>query len=120
MEEKYTIVQDGNTTYAYIEIENITEKTLYLLNLLQENCTIQKYYWRSLYDNNHIEYLEPKIYDAFYMCIDVSGWKFDIEECMLQYTKHKGEREYLHRCLQNSLSENEIKDLALKFMFTLK
>ena len=41
MEEKYTIVQDGNTTYAYIEIENIPEKTLYLLNLLQEHYTIQ-------------------------------------------------------------------------------
>ena len=107
MQEEYSLVTLEGTTYGFIQVENIPEKTLYLMKLLEDNqCEILKYYWRSLIDPNHIEYLEPKIYDAFFMCIDVRGMGFDIKNTMYHYTKNKQEREYLHRCIQKSLISN--------------
>lgn len=108
--------------YASMELRNEPERTKYFLYLLEKNdCTIQKYYWRSLYDENHIEYIEPKIYDAFYMVIDtISKSKISLLNVMEEYNKNKVKMGYLGRCSRQKLTEEDIKNLAQKFLIKIK
>lgn len=95
-----------------IEIDNIYSRRL-LVTL--ENYKIQRMYWRSKYDYNHIEYIEPKIYDAFIFCIDYIG-KIPLED-LKQFNTDKNVYSYLERCC--SLSQDEIKEYAGKMLSIL-
>lgn len=100
--------------YAQMRLRNEPERTNYFLYLLEKNnCTIQRYYWRSLYDENHIEYIEPKIYDAFYMVVDtISKSKLTLESVMDEYNKNKVRRGYLGKLNRTKLTEEDIKRYA--------
>lgn len=100
--------------YAQMRLRNEPERTNYFLYLLEKNnCIIQRYYWRSLYDENHIEYIEPKIYDAFYMVVDtISKSKLTLESVMDEYNKNKVRRGYLGKLNRTKLTEEDIKRYA--------
>lgn len=104
--------------HVSMELRNEEERTKYFLALLQKyDCVIQRYYWRSLYDETHIEYLEPKIYDAFYMVIDAySHNKENLLNVMEEYNKNKVRIGYLGRCNRKKLTEEGIKEYANKYL----
>ena len=108
--------------YASMELRNEPERTKYFLYLLEKNgCIIQKYYWRSLYDENHIEYIEPKIYDAFYMVVDtITKSKLALLNVMEEYNKNKVQRGYLGKLNTPKLTKDEMENYANRFFIKIK
>ena len=104
-----------DTLHVSISMEKYLEKSKYLMALCQDNnITIQRYYWRSIFDNNIIEYIQPKIVDAFIMVIDIHGDKDKIEYVLSQYKKVFKSLEKLQYI--QPLSEKEIKETAIKVL----
>ena len=102
-----------DTLHVSISMEKYLEKSKYLMALCQDNdITIQRYYWKSF--NNVIEYIQPKIVDAFIMVIDIHGDKDKIEYVLSQYKKVFKSLERLQYI--QPLSEKEIKEIAIKFL----
>lgn len=106
-------------SYLSIQMENNKEKYLHLLKILEDNnCTLQRYYWRSIFDNNIIEYIEPKIYDCFNIVIDSYGKLDDLKLSIDQFKSIEHEIEKLPN-LNNPLNETEIKELASRMIAKL-
>lgn len=102
-----------DTLHVSISMDKYLEKSKYLMALCQDNgITIQRYYWKSF--NNVIEYIQPKIVDAFIMVIDIHGDKDKIEYVLSQYKKVFKDLEKLQYI--KPLSEKEIKETAIKLL----
>lgn len=110
--------------YTFVQMDKWIEKSKYLMALCQDNnVVIQKYYWRSIFDENYIEYFEPMIIDAYTMCIDISGRKEDILFVLEEYNKVKDDLEKLN--IIEPYTEEEIKTIADKafqhmYMFNIQ
>jgi len=102
-----------NEAYLSIEMENNMDK--YTLMKLQQEYgnTLVRMYYRSKYDYNYIEYIEPKIYDAFIFCVDFAGRKYPLTKALKEF-KQNQKVNFLENCL-NRLTEQEIKEYAQKF-----
>lgn len=104
-----------DTLHVSISMEKYLEKSKYLMALCQDNnITIQRYYWRSIFDNNIIEYIQPKIVDAYLMVIDIHGDEDKIEYVLSQYKKVFKSLEKLQYI--KPLSQEEINRTALKLL----
>lgn len=56
------------------KLKNDNEEKLHaLFRIIMENATLQRYYWVSRFDETYIEYIDPIVYDAFYVVIDAVG-----------------------------------------------
>lgn len=96
----------------WITMENIPELTYKLGLMLMENgVTIQKYYWRSLFDETYLELQEPLIYDAFQFHLDVTGDSKIINNVLEEFLKIQNTYRHLDKCLR-VLTKQEIKELA--------
>jgi len=101
------------TLYSFIQMDKWTEKSKYLMALCQDNnVTIHKFYWRSVLDPEYLELFEPKIVDAFTMCIDIEGNPEDVEFVLKEYNKIRKDLETI--TFIEPLSEDEIKEIADK------
>ena len=95
----------------WIQMENIPELTYKFMSML-EDVTIQKYYWRSKYDETYLELQEPKVYDAFYFHIDIIGKPEKINKIIDDFILIQDTYRHLNNCLK--LTEEEIKGIADK------
>lgn len=101
-------------THVSITMDRYLEKSKYFMALCQDNnITIQRYYWRSIFDETIIEYIQPKIVDAFYMIIDVYGEKETVEHVIKQYSTVNEDLSKLSYI--KPLSNEEINKYALQF-----
>lgn len=99
--------------YSFIQMDKWTEKSKYLMALCQDNnVTIEKFYWRSVFDPEYIELFIPKIVDAFTMCIDISGSLEDVKFVLEQYNKVRKDLETI--TVIEHFTEDEIKEIADK------
>lgn len=112
MDEIQNIKVEG-LLYSFIQMDKWTEKSKWLMAYCQKHgATLQKYYWRSKFDINHIEYFEPKIVDAFTMCIDIWG---DYHTILCVLSKYKRVAKMLETITYiGSMDEEEIKNIAYK------
>ena len=102
-----------NEIVTFIQMDKWLEKSKYLMRLCQENnVTIIKYYWRSIFDYEYIELFEPNIVDAFYMHVDIQGKEEDIIHVMEEYNKVKSMLESI--TVVEPFTEQEIEELACK------
>lgn len=88
-----------------------TEHAYMLMNIAEHlNCIIQKYYWVSKFDTEYIEYIEPKIYDAFNCEIVLKGNNDDLGGV---YEVYQTKKELLNNLPKEpKMTEVEIKELA--------
>lgn len=101
-------------TYLSITMDKYLEKSKYFLRLCQDNgLTIQRYYWRSKFEETIIEYIQPKIIDAFNMIIDVHGTEQTVEQVLQQYSTVNVQLSKLNYI--QPLTKEEINNYALKF-----
>lgn len=99
--------------YTFTQMDKWLEKSKYLMALAVDNdVKIIKYYWRSIFDDNYIEYFEPKIVDAFTMYIDLEGNLDTINYIFEEYNKVKDDLEKLN--IVEPFTEEEIKTIADK------
>ncbi len=84
-----------------VQLENLNQERRYLLlHLFEQNqCDIQRFYWRSLFDSSHIAYIEPKVFDAFYFVVDFIGPEENLREALRQFSKKQSEIIHLGQCL---------------------
>lgn len=96
---------------GHLSIEMKNTPIIYKLLGEMKSFTLQRYYWRSKLDYNHIEYFEPKIFDAFIFCVDFIGdpqdMKFHLEQFELNRKFLEKLEEHYH-----VLTEKEIKSIA--------
>lgn len=115
--EQFELLQIEDITYLYAMLNSHVECQKLFMKLAQENnCVIQKYYWRSSLDETYIELQQPKITDVFYFHCDIGGKYEDIKNVLTQYNKLKGVMLHLDKCLITPLTDNEIKDTAYKLL----
>ena len=65
-----------------------------LHSIIPEDYTLQRYYWRSIFDSSIIEYLEPKIFDAYTFCVDFIGKADEIVQILKEFDE---KRHYLQK-----------------------
>ena len=76
--------------FLSVNMDNNKEKYLLLMRILTDNnCILQKYYWRSIMDQKYIELIEPKISDGFNIIIDAVGSVKDLRKSLDEYNKLK-------------------------------
>ena len=80
-------VEDTSLLYITIKNDNI-EKRNALLRLVQEHAIIQRYSWISIFDENHVEYIEPKVSDAYKFELVVSGTKQQLYNVLDAYNEY--------------------------------
>ena len=99
--------------FSFVQMDKWTEKSKYLMALCQDNgLIINKFYWRSIFDYETIELFEPKIVDAYYMHIDISGDPSTVEYVLDEYSKVAKMLESI--TVVEPLTEDEIKEIATK------
>ena len=96
--------------YLSVEINNTNAK-YFILNNMQE-FTLQRMYYRSKTDYNYIEYIEPKIFDAFICCMDFIGDPIAMKNKIFEIKNKFETMEHLEKCAYTPMEETEIKKLA--------
>ena len=99
-----------------IAIINVpTTEHAYMLMLLAECqlCAVQKYYWVSKFDPEYIEYLEPKVYDAFTCTVVLQGEEQNIKDCMDAYNNSTWRLDGIRN--ETYMTEEDIKKTADRF-----
>ena len=113
--DKIQVTTIDNINILSVEMDKYLEKSKYLMTLAQDNgLIIQKYYWKSILDETHIEYFEPKIYDMFIMCIDIIGDLDTLKRVVEEYKKVRSMLEKIN--LEEPLTQEEIKQYSMKFI----
>lgn len=99
--------------YTTVQMDKWLEKSKYLMALAIDNgLELNKYYWRSIFDENYIELFQPNIIDAFTMVIDINGDPNVVNYVLEEYSKVKDSLEKLQYI--GKLTEDEIKYYAQK------
>jgi len=101
--------------YCNVVMDNNKEQREKLMSMmLDRGIIIQKFYWRSIFDDTYLELMEPAIYDAFKFHVDFIGDIKIINEVMEEYIKIQDTYGFLDKCLNTPYTEEEIKSLADK------
>ena len=82
------------------------------------NCTVQKYFWVSKYDDSVIEEIEPKIIDAYDCVVYLKGKQKDLNGVKEVYERKADLYEQLSP-INFPLTEPEIHDLSYRFFASL-
>lgn len=110
------ITKTRNEDFLNVQMENNEEKCKLLMSILQDlGCIIQKYYWRSKFDETYIEYFEPKIYDVFDFILDMSGTENQFKQGLEIYKEKVKILDKLPK-LDTPLTDEEIDEIAKKFI----
>ena len=105
--------------YCNIIMENGVETINKLMSMLQDaEIEIQKYYWRSKYDETYLELKRPIITDAFLFHLDLTGNTDKIKSVLEDYCKISKTYKHLDKCL-HTLNKQEIQNIADDFIKVL-
>ena len=100
--------------YTCIKMDNGIETIRKLMLMLQEeNIKIQKFYWRSKFDETYLELQEPKITDVFYFHLDLLGNTDIVKSILNKYNKIEKTYKFLDKCLLK-FTDKEIKEISDK------
>lgn len=105
------ILSTSKDSTMFVNMKNEPEEVYLLLKLAQDNATIQKYFWRSIFDSNEIEYIEPKIYDAFTFELTIIGELENLKYIISEYQKRV---QIIKKLPKFKLSKEEINEFANK------
>lgn len=111
---KVIVIRTPSIDCISIEMDNTNLK--YKLMDMMKEFILQRYYWRSKIDSSIIEYIEPKIFDAYIFCVDFYGNADDMMPIVQKFNEDKEYLETLEKSLYNPLTQDEIKKLALKII----
>lgn len=105
------ILSNGNEISLFVEMKNEPEEVYAFLKIAQKYGIIQKYFWVSIFDEGHVEYIEPMIFDAFKFICHVMT---DRENAQNIVEEFKISRTLVKSLPKFSLSEKEMKEWANK------
>lgn len=107
---KVTVIRTPEIECVSVELKNTNIK--YKLLEMLKNYTLQRYYWRSTFDSSIIEYLEPKIFDAYTFCVDFIGKADEIVQILKEFDEKRHYLQRLENLYYNPITEEEIKQLV--------
>ena len=111
---KVTVIRTPDIECVSVELKNTNIK--YKLLEMLKDYTLQRYYWRSIFDSSIIEYLEPKIFDAYIFCVDFIGKADEIVQILKEFDEKRHYLQRLENLYYNPITEDEIKQLALNIL----
>ena len=104
--------------FITVRTDNMYTASLFMDIAEHMNCIVQKYYWRSRFDEETIEEICPKIDDAFYCIVVLKG---DMDNLGGAYDVFKQKYPLYKQLYERSipLTTTEIKEYADKLIHSL-